>query len=41
MWLFDVVRGLERDGLAKIAESSPEYDTDDDSLMTVQVTLPS
>jgi A/G-specific adenine glycosylase len=41
MWLFDVVRGLERDGLAKIAESSPEYDTGDDSLMDVQVTLPS
>jgi A/G-specific adenine glycosylase len=38
MWLLDVVQGLERDGLARIAESSPEYDAQ--SLMDVTVTLP-
>jgi A/G-specific adenine glycosylase len=38
MWLLEVVRGLERDGLAKIAETSPEYDSG--SLMDVTVTLP-
>jgi A/G-specific adenine glycosylase len=38
MWLLDVVQGLERDGLARIAELSPEYDSQ--SLMDVTVTLP-
>jgi A/G-specific adenine glycosylase len=38
MWLLDVVQGLERDGLARIAESSPDYDAQ--SLMDVTVTLP-
>ncbi|MEJ7838747.1 MAG: A/G-specific adenine glycosylase [Thermomicrobiales bacterium] len=38
MWLLEVVEGLERDGLAKIAEISPEYDSQ--SLMDVIVTLP-
>ena len=38
MWLLEVVQGLERDGLARIAESPPEYDTQ--SLMDVTVTLP-
>jgi A/G-specific adenine glycosylase len=38
MWLLDVVQGLERDGLARIAESSPDYDAQ--SLMNVTVTLP-
>jgi A/G-specific adenine glycosylase len=26
-WLIEVVRGLERDGLARVAEERPEYDT--------------
>ena len=38
MWLLEVVQGLERDGLARIAEDTPEYDSQ--SLMDVTVTLP-
>ncbi|HUG62663.1 MAG TPA: A/G-specific adenine glycosylase, partial [Methylomirabilota bacterium] len=45
-WLYEVVRGLEKDGLALVAEKRPEYDiraTDDEKspdLSAVRVRLP-
>lgn len=41
-WLYDVVQGLERDGLALVAESSPTYDvgTDDVPFGSHRVKLP-
>jgi A/G-specific adenine glycosylase len=43
-WLFEVVRGLERDGLARLAEEEPGYDTladaDLGNLARVRIRLP-
>jgi A/G-specific adenine glycosylase len=43
-WLFEMIRGLERDGLAMIAEDEPEYDTGPNAdrvrLASVRIRLP-
>ena len=41
-WLYGVVQGLAKDGLAKVAEETPAYDTGDSSQPTAEfrVTLP-
>jgi len=39
-WLTGVIAGLERDGLAKVAEEQPPYDPNNDPLDNVRVQLP-
>jgi len=41
-WLYDVVQGLQRDGLARVAETKPDYEAvdDEDALGGHLVTLP-
>lgn len=39
-WLYTIVQGLARDGLAQIAEPSAPYDTSDGTLLDITVTLP-
>lgn len=39
-WLREVVNGLQQDGLARVAEESPSYDSDEQYAPTVRVSLP-